>query len=227
MSLKLLSEITKRMSVLDKRIARLETLEYSSVTGGAGGIFCIETIKLTTPEPVITFPSAGTLPQDYWHLWLWYSAKCPNDTPIWGFQPFMRFNDDEEYTSYRSYKNVWKCYAGETIETSVGGDGMYTKIDLMQVAGSNDSEPYLRSGCEVNIYDYRATDMYKAVTWKGWSHGPTYSELTFDKAFKAFGGGLWNSLNAITKITIHAAGAETFAAGSVFTLMGVCPKPAE
>jgi hypothetical protein len=224
---RLLQDYAARIEKVTKRVDRLETLEFSSAAFPSGGLVCIETVKLAAPAASVTLPTAPTtIPATWWHLWLWISAKEEPDGH--GSAAFLRFNGDSA-ANYLSYYNLWSRNQGN-VDTmvSVGGTSNATEIQLMTVAGGwSAGENDHRNGCEVNIYDYAATDMNKTVTWKGWSHNPPDPEGTVELVYKALGGGIWQSLSAITSLTVHAAAGASFDTGSVFTLMAICQRPSE
>jgi len=223
---RLLQDYAARIEKNTKRLDRLETLEFSSAAFPSGGIACFETVKLAAPATSVTLPTVGVLPATFWHLWLLISAKAEPDT-IAGFQPLLRFNGDAG-SNYRSYKNIWTRDQTDTdSQTSVGSaTATANGIDLMTVGGAQSpgEDNTSRNGCEVNIYDYAATDFFKTVSWKGWRWSSIDQDTGGATIEKGLGGGIWRSLAAITSVTVARPGGISFDTGSVFTLIGVCTK---
>jgi len=87
--MKLLSEMVRQQKLLDKRVARLETLEFTSFVGGWVEIETI-TVSAGAGVPSVTFQN---IPQIYLHLAMIISARTYNlqCSPM-----KMVFNDDDD-----------------------------------------------------------------------------------------------------------------------------------
>jgi len=214
MSLKLLSEITKRMSILDKRIARLETLEGSSFTGG-GGLVLIERQEVgAAGTNLITF---NNIPATFHQLWVIYYAYAYQGTG--GFGPIeMRINNDSgnnyDWYDVRITWNLGSPNKGQgynVSEATVGNANDDARLD--PAAGHilfpcyADTTP--ASKRRVWVHDYYFT------AWFGVEPAPDHK--------RGLGGGNW--LNAaISRLDFaptFAAPAFLFQEGTCFSVYGI------
>lgn len=197
-------ESAARVRSLERRVARLETLEE-----GAGCLSLIEDILLTAPSADLTF---SDIPQTFKHLWLWddllYTGVVGTGTAR------LRMNGDSGL-SYNWIRFEVGSAAGAHVGR--GGDALDNEIQLRANASEGGHH-------EINIVNYTATGKKRQVLWKGGGGfvffagdpGPTNEDVLI------FGRGTWeNTADPITSLSISNA-IGVYDAGSRATLYGLC-----
>ncbi len=216
--LKLLAEIRRQQKLLDKRIARLETLEFTSYVGGWEEI---ETITADAAIGIITF---SDIPQIFLHLALILSVRSHNVTGSGNMQ--MTFNDDDAanywYNKHWFYGDTGACL--HRCISLFGTAEFANYIDLGDFPGLSfgGGAMYEDLFCSQNLWipDYRCDEKKKSCHWDN-----EYVEAPGDEIgpykYRQAGGGYWHDTDAITKIDILAPGAATFAQNSKISLYGI------
>ena len=213
--IKLLAEIVRRQEALDKRIARLETLEFTSFVGGWVEI---ETITINVPTNIFTF---SDIPQHFLHLALIISCRSDNSTGSSSLQ--MTFNDDDA-ANYWYNKHWFFGDTGACLHSCIALFGTLefaNYIDIGNIPG-----PPLGVGAMYDLLfnsenlwipDYRCDKKKTSCHWDN-----EYVEAPGDEVgpykFRQVGGGYWHDTDAITKIDILSA---NFAKNSKISLYGI------
>jgi len=217
MSLKLLSEITKRMSILDKRVARLETLEGSSFTGG-GGLVLIERQEVgAAGAHQITFDNIPATFHQLWVIYYAYAAWVPTTTWI---HIEMQVNNDvgNNYDWYRA-----------TITWDLGsptkGEGY--GVNLAFVGAAQDDLRLDPATGHILFPCYSdttpAATKYKIWIYDGYLTG-WFGSPPVPIHRRNMGGGSWASNAAINRLDFYAAigtPAAVFEEGTCFSLYGI------
>lgn len=215
---KLLAEIIRRQKALDKRIARLETLEFTSYVGGWVEI---ETITVDTPVLIITF---SDIPQIFLHLAVIISTRCHNST---GHAPIrMTFNDDDTenywYNKHWLYGDTGACLHRCIALFGTAEFANYIAIGDMPGLSFGGGEMYEKLFNSQNLWipDYRCDEKKVSCHWDN-----EYVEAPGDEIgpykYRQLGGGYWQGEAEITKIDFEIGGAATFAQNSKISLYGI------
>ncbi len=205
-------ESAARIRSNERRIDRLETLEQA----GGGDWSCLDTQIIGAGDSIsaITF---SAIPQTFYHLALWVSAGSGLFTGAMK----LTFNGDTG-ANYRWKWNRW-FLTGITHSHSEQGSLGDTSITVATPAMNDGADIGNRNAMEANIPGYTSLVGHKSVAWRSFffavDHG---GEAPPSQVAKELGGGDWKNMAAITSITL--TGSQNYHEGSIFTLMGVCPK---
>ena len=217
--IKLLAEIIRRQKIIDKRIERLETLEFTSYADGWVEIETI-TVSAVAGVPSVTFLS---IPQIYLHLAMIISARTTADVCS-AMKIF--FNGDEGdnywYNIHQLDGTTGACTHGCTVVFGTASFAAY--IGLGRIPGESYGFPELFSDIynseNVWIPDYRCTYKKKSCHWDSETLCADSEEISANK-FRELGGGFWHSVVAINEIELAIVGAGNFAKNSKFSLYGI------
>jgi len=218
--MKLLSEMVRKHNQLDKRVARLETLEFTSYVGGWVEI---ETITVDTAATIgiITF---SDIPQIFLHLAVIISARCDNSTGAAIVR--MTFNDDDG-ANYWYDKHWFYGDTGACVHRCIALFGTLefaNYIDIGDIPGIpfGVGAMYEDLFCSQNLWipDYRCDEKKTSCHWDN-----EYVEAPGDEVgpfkYRQFGGGFWHDTDPITKIDFDIPGAGTYAQNSKISLYGI------
>lgn len=208
-----MADLARRITDHEKRVKRLETLEFSTIAFG-GCFALIETILLDAPTSPVTF---SAIPQTYRHLLLilnWQSTGVP---------VFIRFNadgganydwggarhglQDAGSPAYVAYYHA-AGYQGEPTTSMRAGGGMDAEFGVGQIL----------------FGDYSATDKNKSMLshmpLRVFGEGEAPSLWMVEQEW-----GAWDNTDALTQIDLYdyvPGGGGAFATGSRFSLYGLC-----
>jgi len=215
--IQLLAEIVRRQKALDKRISRLETLEFSSYIGG-----WVEIETITANAPLWSFVFED-IPQTFLHLALLISARLNGQGC--GAMKMILNGDDEESYWFNTH--------------SLGGDVGACTHSCFEIFGIGEFEAYIHIGDipgdsvtheeifadlfnseTLWLLDYRCDEKRKSCHWDNETVCPEAGEIPAAK-FRQLGGGFWHELDAIEEIEIYIGGAATFAQNSKMSLYGI------
>ena len=216
--LKLLAEIRRQQKLLDKRIARLETLEFSSYVGG-----WVEIETITTTIPPVSSVTFSNIPQIYLHLVMIISARTYNlqCSPMKIF-----FNDDEDDVYWHNDHwlggDVGACTHVCTETFGVADWASYIRIGTIPGVSITHPDIFndLYNSETLWIPDYRCTYKRKSCHWDNETCCAEAEEIQPTK-FRELGGGFWHKIAAINEIEVALIGAGNFAQNSKFSLYGI------
>lgn len=206
--IKLLAEMVRRQKELDKRVARLETLEFSSYVGGWVEI---ETVTVNTTVNSI---SILNIPQIFLHLFLMINGRT--DQVPCGLLS-MRMNND-------SGNNYWH-HRGQAGGSCVLGCGTsFTALTDRIAMGNHPGTSYsldplfdeIFGVCTVWIPDYRNQYKHKSVLFDNYWVCADAEEISAS-IMRAWGGGTWHSNAVITRLDLPVR----FIKNSKITLYGI------
>lgn len=194
---------------LQARVARLETLENQE--GTAGCLTLIEDQLLASPAASVTF---SAIPQIHNHLWLWITAIAEVDEN----SDFIRLTFNGDTAGNYGYTRI--RHVSNTPNSSAVASG--ASFIQLETASANPGITNLsRAAQEVNIYDYVSATHWKSTTWKSLQMASAGGEVP-GTIHQSNGGGFWKSTTTITSLGLDAGILSDFAAGSRFTLYGLC-----
>jgi hypothetical protein len=177
---------------------------YLQGNADSGFMRMLADTTLGSPAASIDFTS---IPQTFAHLRLVLSARDTGAVTL--ARPIIRFNGDTAAN-----------YAAHWIENLLGvatanSSGVTTGLTCTQASGAS-ATASLYGVNAIDIPDYRGTTAYQeiAATFHACSTGGSALGSA------GSGGGFWNALAAVTRITI-VAGNTSFAAGTRATLYGL------
>jgi|GEM_PF-5037766 len=211
-----------RIDAIDKRVKRLETLEFASVAvGGAGGLTEIETITIEVPASSFVFDD---IPQTFLHLLLIISARSHSMT----MQGPMRMIFNEDDTANYWYDKHW--FGGDTGACAHTCIALFGAAEFANYIGIGDVPGLSFGGAGVwaNLFnsqtlwipDYRCHYKTKSCHWDNEYVMADGEEMNPAK-FRQVGGGFWHDTDTIVEIEISAGGAATFAKNSKISLYGI------
>jgi len=196
-------ESAARVRDLERRVARLETLEESG-----GCLNLIEDIQLSAPAASLTF---SDIPQIYKHLWLLDDLLFTGSAGTGTAQLRMNGDSGLSYTWIRFDAGTGANHIGQ------GGVALSNEIQLRANTGRGGHH-------EINFLDYTATGKYRHALWKGGGGSMFFAGDpgdTFDDGL-VVGRGTWeNTVDPITSISISNAQGN-YSAGTRATLYGLC-----
>ena len=214
-----LAEMAQKIVDQGKRIARLETLEFGSASGGGGTWVEIETI--TVNAPITTF-SFLNIPQTFLHLAMIFSLRGTGSE--WFFATYMRLNNDatDHYWYQVCYCQkgtgpdcVWSCENGFPTKESAW------EVFFVPELGDellNDPDCFLAG--HFWLPDYRNQYKKKSALWDALGTGAASGEIT-RQIFRADGGGVWHDLDPVTRIDVFCVAPKSFAKNSKVSLYGI------
>jgi len=213
MSLKLLSEIAKHINILDKRIARLETLEGSSFTGGDGLVLIERQEVGAAGTNLITF---NNIPATFHQLWVIYYAYAYQGTGGWG--PIeMRINNDSganyDWYDVRISWNLAAPSKGQAYGDSQARVGNANDDARLDPAAGHILFPCYSDTTPASKRKVWIWDLYLT----GWFAGAPDHQ-------RHIGGGDWLSNAAISRLDFaptFAAPAFLFQEGTCFSVYGI------
>lgn len=218
-----LEDLAARFDEDEKRVDRLETLEFGTLAFPSGGVVLpICDIILAAPAAAVTFCPAPGIPGTEKHLWAimhYYSTLSVNTT-----KAELNFNGDfgPVYLNYtRQETPVGPPFITDTEVPPVLPWGRDTKISLPIAAPTNSPAIETPTLCMLLVPGYARTTNMKSCAWWGNTNLPDDpNTMSGDQ-----GGGEWRrpfesavAPVAITSITMTHGGAGSFAIGSHFTL---------
>jgi hypothetical protein len=154
----------------------------------------IASITLAASSNSVTFVS---IPQNFRDLVLVVAGTLNSGTQ----NPRVQLNAD----TGNNYSNVWMGGSGSSATSGTNSSVDYNFGGVIFTAQSNDI---------LQIMDYSATDKHKTTLTRGNAASSTSGQATSAWA------GRWANTAAVTSIRFYL-NAETFAAGSTFTLYGI------
>jgi len=215
--MKLLSEMVRQNKLLEKRVARLETLEFTSFVGGWVEI---ETITVDAPTNNIVF---GDIPQIFLHLAFIISAR--QNGQGCGYMRMIFNEDDEEDYWYNSHSldgDTGACTHSCTV--FFGVDEYADCIFIGNIPGVSVTHEEIFADLfnseTLWIPDYRCDQKKKTCHWDNEALCPEAGEVPAAK-FRQLGGGFWHQKAPIDEIEIFLPGAAQFAQNSKFSLYGI------
>lgn len=218
--LKLLAETRRQQKLLDKRIARLETLEFGSLAGGCWTEIETITVPAGAGVPNVNFQG---IPQIYLHLAMIISARTSANVCS-SIKVF--FNSDEGENYWYNIHRLNGATGAPTHSCSVvfGIAAFASYIGLGRIPGASFGFPELFSDIynseNLWIPDYRCPYKKKSCHWDNETLCADAEEISADK-FRELGGGFWHSVVAINEIDVSIVGAGNFTQNSKFSLYGI------
>ena len=222
--IRLLSEAVRQNKLLEKRVARLETLEGLSFA--AGGWTEIETIIQTDDtETIFTFDN---IPQIFLHLVLIFSLR--GYTGAEGVEFLIsQINDDTD-------DHYWSILEGIWMDAAAGACNQFCTAYFPTKAGQwfilRYPNPGDEAGNDPNTFcaghmwmpDYRNSYIKKAFVADNYfpqAQGEWLSVPTDRMIHREQSGGTWHDTDPITKIIFRSPGNRAFARNSKISLYGI------
>lgn len=230
-----LLQLADRLDDNDKRVERLESLEFGTVAFPSGGFIPIcDAIIGPAPAASITLCPLG-IPQTFRHLFV-ICHYMSQSTQIPFFIGWAEMNINADFGA------VYFNHSRQELDTGIGppfnldgevnpiGAGTDTKWSIPRPAQRNTSGNQKPTQCFILIPGYSRTGNFKTIAWWGGGSptaddaqgGPFMDNDQGGGEFRRFAGGVRPA--PITSITFsHAVGAATptFQAGSSFSLYGM------
>ena len=224
-------DLSARIAEYEKRIKRLETLEYETVAfpTGAGPTLISDVVVPAGPGlSTVTLPPVPILiPQTFLHLWLIMSAQNSAPTPAAGFTANVVFNPFAGGTTYRHFvrfENISGVGVGAGDLQTVVPNPASPVIRTVSPAAPGGVNGF-RSAAMVIIPDYTnfTTMPNKAAMAFGYAFGQDDGEGDVTQAGGDTAGGAGAAAPAIGAITSILVGSPfgVFVPGSQFTLYGL------
>jgi len=189
---KMLGNIVKRYEDMEKRVARLETLEYSSFL--AGGWVEIETVTVNASVNLITI---NNIPDDFLHLFVMINSRT-DSTMCDGLTMIINNDAGNSYWYHRGYA----CDAC-TLACLTSFTGLATSINMGSKPGASFAGTPLYNDifgvCTIWIPDYRCIYKHKSVLFDNYWPCADGDEIN-PIICRTWGGGTWHSNAAITRL---------------------------
>jgi len=219
---KMLGNIVKRNEDLEKRVARLETLEFTSYTGG-GGWHEIETLtKADSTELTFSFQN---IPQIYLHLALIVSVQAINETAYGIIQLLMRINNDSSnlYWYIVDQLNITgppyvcnrSCWAAFPTKVS------FWLVCQVPAAGDGESnDPNCFNAAHIWVPDYRNQYKKRSGVWDNYTNEAKSGEAV-RRLWREQGGGTYHDTTAVSRLDFWLSSNDPFAKNSKISLYGI------
>lgn len=207
-------EVVQRITDMQKRVDRLETLEDSGILGGGGFTLLNEHIvTLANTDTAIIFPN---IPQGFQHLCFVVSARLTR-SPAGGARAHMewRFNGDSG-NNYRYFYRTNAIVATVLIDTDITAG--FLTLPFSGAAPESNLQFNTLFGW---LNHYHDATKKKSFTWHCGSRHAADGELP-GHWLDSKGSGIWMNIAAITSVQISFTYANAFfKIGSKFSMFGV------
>lgn len=214
-------DLVARITDLDTRTERLESLEFGTVafpTGGENDWLCHEQKKLTIATNAVTF---SAIPQTHRHLVIIHEVAV--FLLVGGFNiQEMNINGDVG----ANYDYFWQ----QIVSPATLNFNSAAAAALMQVgsvpardAAAGASQYYTAGHIWIPNYSEVLGALFHSVVWDNYSYeGDAVGGVGTGNPMRELGGGHWRNPAAITSLTLTCSGPQIFQIDSRWTLFLVC-----
>ena len=212
-----------RIAAIDKRVKRLETLEFASVAvGGVGGLIEIET--QTKSDDIETSFSFIDIPQIYLHLMVIFSVRSASG--LAGLQQLIcRINNDSGDHYWSIIDQLYITASGGACNRLCPGyipaKISYWYCFQIPAPGLDDgNDPDCFNTAHMLISDYRNQYKKKTAVWDNYFN-KAEAAATVRALWREEGGGTWHDMSPITRIDFRTPGLVAFLRNSKISLYGI------
>ncbi len=214
-------DIVARVDANDRRLERLESLEFGTLafpTGGANDWLCHEQKTLTEITDAITF---SAIPQTHRHLVIIHEVAV--FLVVGGFNiQEMRINGD----AGANYDYFWQQFvAPATINFNDAAAAALMQVGSVpgRDAGAAQQNYYTAGHIWIPNYSVSLGNVFQSVVWDNFSYdGDDAGDTGSGNRMRELGGGYWRDAANITSLTFTCSGAQVFQTHSRWTLCLVC-----
>jgi len=214
------AQFAGRIDAIDKRVKRLETLEFASFA--TGGWIEIET--QTKDDDIETSFSFLNIPQNYLHLALLFSVRSAVGTG--GLQQLIcRINNDSTDHYWSIIDQLYITASGGACNRLCPGyipDKIsYWYCFQIPAPGLDDgNDPDCFKTAHMWIPDYRNQYKKKTAVWDNYFN-KAEAAATVRALWREEGGGTWHDMSPITRLDFRTPGLVAFLRNSKISLYGM------